>query len=106
MFLSRLSALGGLLTYMIAVQVEWARARARKSAWWRMRVALREDDVTPEVVAGIRVYALKQADLHDRLAAFFKQKWETKAITAAQRLVALEEAAAEDEDADLESFFA
>ncbi|KAJ7750851.1 hypothetical protein B0H16DRAFT_1724368 [Mycena metata] len=54
--------------------------------------ARREDNLSPDIAAGIRAYALQQADLHERLAQFFK------------RLVALE-AAAEDEEADLASFF-
>jgi hypothetical protein len=113
---------------LTAIWVEWARAHARKlrweeevlllreemrrvlrylawqSRWWRERVGVRADDVPREVTAGIDAYALKQADLHDRLAAFFRRKWEMGALTAARQLVAFEDAA-EVEDADLESFF-
>ncbi|KAJ7023232.1 hypothetical protein C8F04DRAFT_1193688 [Mycena alexandri] len=111
-----------------AVRVEWARARARKTrweeevmllreemqrvlrylgwqaTWWREHVSARTDNLSPDIAAGIHAYALQQGDLHERLAAFFKAKWNMPALTAAQRLVALEEAA-EDEEADLAAFF-
>ncbi|KAJ6561834.1 hypothetical protein B0H19DRAFT_1209995 [Mycena capillaripes] len=94
-----------------SVRVEWSRAYARKkcweeeSTWWRAHVDLRDDDVPRQAAAGIHAYALKQADVHDRLAAFFQRKWNVSVIAAAQRLVQLEEAAAKDEEADLEHFF-
>ncbi|KAJ7177592.1 hypothetical protein C8R46DRAFT_1212338 [Mycena filopes] len=111
-----------------SVRVEWSRAHARKtrweeevmllreemrrvmrylrwqSTWWREHVGARVDDIAPEVAAGMRAYALQQADLHDRLAAFFQRKWNMPALAAARRLVDLE-TAAEDEDADLAAFF-
>ncbi|KAJ7024932.1 hypothetical protein C8F04DRAFT_1269809 [Mycena alexandri] len=111
-----------------SVRVEWARARARKTrweeevmllreemrrvlrylgwqaTWWREHVSARTDNLSPDIAAGIHAYALQQGDLHERLAAFFKAKWNMPALTAAQRLVALEEAA-EDEEADLAAFF-
>ncbi|KAJ7837463.1 hypothetical protein B0H13DRAFT_1912461 [Mycena leptocephala] len=110
-----------------SVRVEWVRAYARKkrweeevmllreemrrvlrylawqSGWWRQRIELRED-ASPEVAAGIRAYALKQAHSHDRLGAFFERKWKLPANTAARQLVELEQAA-QAEDADLEHFF-
>ncbi|KAJ7870131.1 hypothetical protein B0H13DRAFT_1634924 [Mycena leptocephala] len=110
-----------------SVQVEWSRARARKvrweeevltlreemrrvlrylgwqSQWWRDHVHAREEDA-PELSAGISAYALKQADLHDRLAVFYQGKWNTSASAAARRIVALEDAAVA-EDADLGEFF-
>ncbi|KAJ7903966.1 hypothetical protein B0H13DRAFT_1620975 [Mycena leptocephala] len=116
-----------ILTCLTAVRVEWARAYARKkrweeevmllreemrrvlrylawqSGWWRQRIELRED-ASPEVAAGIRAYALKQAHSHDRLGAFFERKWKLPANTAARQLVELEQAA-QAEDADLEHFF-
>ncbi|KAJ7480228.1 hypothetical protein B0H11DRAFT_1724998 [Mycena galericulata] len=118
---------GGATDDSIAIRVEWTRARARKirweeevltlreemrrvlrylgwqSAWWRERVAWRSG-VSREVGAGIRAYALKQADLHDRLAVFFETKWKMPALAAAQHLVALV-TAAEVEGADLDQFF-
>ncbi|KAJ7492940.1 hypothetical protein B0H11DRAFT_2228263 [Mycena galericulata] len=96
-----------------SVRVEWARWEeemqrvlrylAWQSAWWRVRVDARTD-VTADVAAGLRGYALKQADLHDRLAAFFHQKWNRSALVAAKHLVALE-TAAEVEGADLDELF-
>ncbi|KAJ7772559.1 hypothetical protein DFH07DRAFT_953027 [Mycena maculata] len=73
---------------------------AWQSEWWRARVALRPDEPL-EIVAGIRAYALKQADLHDRLAAYFQRKWATPAVMAARQLVAFE-VAVKDESADLD----
>ncbi|KAK6985142.1 CxC2 domain-containing protein [Favolaschia claudopus] len=96
-----------------SVRVEWSRALARKtrwseevmllreemrrvlrylgwqSEWWRSNAGLRTD-VSSETVAGIRAYALKQAAWHDRLAEFFRTKWNVPAITVAQRLLAEE----------------
>ncbi|KAJ7784192.1 hypothetical protein B0H16DRAFT_1446451 [Mycena metata] len=112
-----------------SVRVEWARARARKARWeeevlllreemrrvlrylgwqanwWREHVARRADNPSPEIAAGIHAYALQQADLHERLARFFMGKWNVPVLTAAQRLVALEVAAEDDEEADLAVFF-
>ncbi|KAJ7901379.1 hypothetical protein B0H13DRAFT_2515755 [Mycena leptocephala] len=111
-----------------SVRVEWSRAYARKtrwgeevmtlreemrrvlrylgwqSEWWRERVNLRED-VPPEVAAGIRAYALKQAHMHGGLATFFERKWKMPAMEAAQLLMQIETAAISNEDADLEQFF-
>ncbi|KAJ7741395.1 hypothetical protein B0H16DRAFT_1464573 [Mycena metata] len=111
-----------------SVRVEWARARARKTRWeeevmllreemrrvlrylgwqanwWREHVSARTDNLSPDVAAGIRAYALQQADLHEHLAVFFKTKWNMPALPAAQRMIALE-VAAEDEEADLTMFF-
>ncbi|KAJ7774517.1 hypothetical protein DFH07DRAFT_732456 [Mycena maculata] len=109
------------------VRVEWTRALARKmrweeevktlheemrrvlrylgwqSQWWRDHVDERSD-VSREVAAGIRAYALKQADLHDRLAAFFEKKWRVSILDAARHLVAVENTA-EVELPDLAHFF-
>ncbi|KAJ7468418.1 hypothetical protein B0H11DRAFT_2238884 [Mycena galericulata] len=111
-----------------SVRVEWARARARKvrweeevlmlreemrrvlrmlgwlGGWWRARADLRSE-VSPDIAAGLRAFALKQGDWHDKLAAFFERKWKMPALAAARHLVALETAAAE-EGADLDQFFA
>ncbi|KAJ7041759.1 hypothetical protein C8F04DRAFT_1176850 [Mycena alexandri] len=111
-----------------SVHVEWSRMRARKtrweeevmtlreemrrvlrylawqSEWWREHAEVREHLDSLEIAAGLRGYTLKQADLHDRLAGFFERKWKMPAADAARRLVTLE-AAALNEDADLEEFF-
>ncbi|KAJ7716561.1 hypothetical protein B0H16DRAFT_1741222 [Mycena metata] len=111
-----------------SIRVEWARARARKirweeevmtlreemrrvlrylewqADWWREHTAVRVDVESVEIGAGLRAYALKQADLHSRLGAFFERKWNMPAADAARRLVTLE-AAGLDEDANLEEFF-
>ncbi|KAJ7435372.1 hypothetical protein B0H11DRAFT_1756196, partial [Mycena galericulata] len=111
-----------------SIRVEWARARARKIRWEEEVLTLREEmrrvlrmlrwlatwwrdgadartDVCPDIAAGLRAYALKQADWHTRLAVFFEEKWNVPALAAAKHLVALETAAAE-EGADLDQFFA
>ncbi|KAJ7493142.1 hypothetical protein B0H11DRAFT_1911569 [Mycena galericulata] len=72
--------------------------------WWRARADLRSE-VSPDIAAGLRAFALKQGDWHDKLAAFFERKWKMPALAAARHLVALETAAAE-EGADLDQFFA
>lgn len=116
-----------LMSFLPAVRVEWARARARKvrweeevmtlreemrrvmrylvwqARWWRECAALRPD-VSREVAAGIRAYAMKQADLHTRLGMFFEKKWNIPALAAAQRLVALDMEAEED-GPELDQFF-
>ncbi|KAK7008533.1 CxC2 domain-containing protein [Favolaschia claudopus] len=96
-----------------SVRVEWSRALARKTRWceevmllreemrrvlrylawqarwWREREALRTD-LFAEAAAGIKAYALKQAAWHERLAEFFRTKWNVPAVTVAQHLVAEE----------------
>ncbi|KAJ7720902.1 hypothetical protein B0H16DRAFT_1335751 [Mycena metata] len=109
-----------------SIRVEWARARKIRweeevmtlreemrrvlrylewqADWWREHTAVRVDVESVEIGAGLRAYALKQADLHSRLGAFFERKWNMPAADAARRLVTLE-AAGLDEDANLEEFF-
>ncbi|KAJ7105451.1 hypothetical protein C8R43DRAFT_1140778 [Mycena crocata] len=111
-----------------SIRVEWTRARARKErwseevdtlreemrralrylgwqeGWWRERVALRTD-VSVEVGAGLRAYALKQADLHRRVSRFWERKWKMPAVAAAERMLAFEAASVEDGPA-LDEFFA
>ncbi|KAJ7431124.1 hypothetical protein FB451DRAFT_1321146 [Mycena latifolia] len=98
-----------------SIRVEWSRALARKlrwteevmllreemrrvlrylgwqATWWRERQAPRTN-VSREIAAGIRAYALKQASWHERLGGFFRVKWNVSALTAAQQLVATENA--------------
>ncbi|KAJ7472821.1 hypothetical protein FB451DRAFT_1036375, partial [Mycena latifolia] len=114
-----------------SVRVEWARARARKirweeevmtlreemrrvlrylewqAAWWKDHVAKRSDMSSLELIAGVRAYALKQAYLHERLAAYFERKWKMPVMAAGQRLIMLEMAVSEDEERalGLEEFF-
>ncbi|KAJ7082827.1 hypothetical protein C8R43DRAFT_886408 [Mycena crocata] len=101
-----------------SVRVEWSRALARKirweeevkmlreemrrvlrslawrSTWWCERAESRPAglEVTREVAAGLRAYALKQAAWHERLGVFFRRKWDVSALTAAQGYVAVEDA--------------
>ncbi|KAJ7126214.1 hypothetical protein C8R44DRAFT_618370 [Mycena epipterygia] len=110
--------------YLIAVRVEWARARARKvrwveevmllreemrrvlrylvwqTAWWEERSEARSE-VSPEVASGLRAYALKQGRWHEEVGGFFRTKWNVPSQTAGQQLAAMEVAGA-----DLELFFA
>ncbi|KAJ7876671.1 hypothetical protein B0H14DRAFT_2501281 [Mycena olivaceomarginata] len=96
-----------------SIRVEWARAHARKTrwseevmllreemrrvlrylswqaTWWRERAELRTD-WSVAVGAGARAYTLKQADWHDRLAVYFRLKWDTPALSTAQELTAVD----------------
>ncbi|KAK7022477.1 CxC2 domain-containing protein [Favolaschia claudopus] len=54
--------------------------------WWRGHVDLR-DDLDLQARAGLKAYALKQAAWHDRLADFFRAKWNVPANTVARQLV-------------------
>lgn len=76
-----------------------------QTRWWLEHVDARADNPSPEVAAGIRAYALQQADMHQRLASFFRQKWNMPVLEAAQRLVALDAATAANDEADLADFF-
>ncbi|KAJ6512421.1 hypothetical protein C8R45DRAFT_1206552 [Mycena sanguinolenta] len=95
-----------------SIRVEWARAHARKNrwseevmllreemrlvlrylawqaAWWRECAEVERVDWDAAVREGAHAYALKQADWHERLAAHFRLKWNTPALTTAQELVA------------------
>ncbi|KAJ7165383.1 hypothetical protein C8R46DRAFT_1220512 [Mycena filopes] len=93
-----------------SVRVEWCRARARKVRWeeevwlvreemrrviryldwqgafWRERLEARPD-AERGVQAGVRAYALKQAALCARLAAFFQGEWNTPTNEMTRRVV-------------------
>ncbi|KAJ7712961.1 hypothetical protein DFH07DRAFT_974842 [Mycena maculata] len=110
-----------------SVRVEWCRARARKVRWeeevllvreemrrvlrylewqvafWMVRVDSRPD-ATAEVQAGVRAYALKQADLLRRIAGHFRARWATPAKETARRVVDAEPDPML-EGADLDEFF-
>ncbi|KAK7029763.1 hypothetical protein R3P38DRAFT_2775192 [Favolaschia claudopus] len=62
---------------------EFLRYLAWQARWWRK-------DLFAEAAAGIKAYALKQAAWHERLAEFFRTKWNGPAVTVAQHLVAEE----------------
>ncbi|KAJ7458364.1 hypothetical protein B0H11DRAFT_1737877 [Mycena galericulata] len=88
-----------------SVRVEWSKAKARRDRWveevetvreemrrvlrmlrwtqeeWWHRAALRVD-VAPELAAGIRAYALRQADVHRRVAESFYAGWNRSVATA------------------------
>ncbi|KAJ7026897.1 hypothetical protein C8F04DRAFT_1190146 [Mycena alexandri] len=87
-----------------SVQIEWVRYLEWQADWWWEHTAVWVDTEFVEIAAGLRGYALKQADLHRRLGVFFEHKWNMPAVDAARGLVALE-AAGLDEDTDLEEFF-
>ncbi|KAK7028695.1 CxC2 domain-containing protein [Favolaschia claudopus] len=86
-----------------SVRVEWSREEMRRvlrylgwqAEWWRRRVGLRED-LALETMAGMKAYALKEAGWHDRLAEFFRNKWNVPAVTVAQRLLAEESVGLDD----------
>ncbi|KAK7045182.1 CxC2 domain-containing protein [Favolaschia claudopus] len=62
------------------------RYLAWQAAWWRAHVSLR-DDLTFATRGGLKAYALKQAAWHDRLAEFFREKWNVPAVTVARQLL-------------------
>ncbi|KAK7042094.1 CxC2 domain-containing protein [Favolaschia claudopus] len=76
-----------------SVRIEWSQMRrvlrylSWQADWWRQRVGSRED-LTLEVGAGVNAYALKQAGWHDRLAEYFRTKWNVPAVTVARHLLA------------------
>ncbi|KAJ7887149.1 hypothetical protein B0H13DRAFT_2342514 [Mycena leptocephala] len=110
-----------------SVRVEWCRARARKlrweeevllvreemrrvvryldwqASWWQDHVEARPD-ATPEVQAGTRAYALKQAHLYSNLATHFQDTWTKPGAVITCRVLA--GAPADDlEGAELDDFF-
>ncbi|KAJ6584537.1 hypothetical protein B0H19DRAFT_1058944 [Mycena capillaripes] len=102
-----------------SVSVKWARAKARKThwveeamiledemrrtlhylewqaAWWEERLDSRPG-ASPEVRAGVRTYALKQAAPHRHLAVHFKAEWDTSVHVDLNAVM---------EQADLAQFF-
>ncbi|KAJ7712107.1 hypothetical protein B0H16DRAFT_1744534 [Mycena metata] len=78
-----------------SLQVEWAHAKARKNRWeeevnlireemrrvlrylewetgvWEERAGMEREDLSPEVRAGLKAYALKRADMHRSLGAIW-----------------------------------
>ncbi|KAF7318154.1 CxC2 domain-containing protein [Mycena chlorophos] len=89
-----------LMNSIVAVRVEWSKARARKTRWneeveltreemkrvlrslrwaegeWQQRADRVRDDVEAEVAEGLRAYALRQVAIHRRIAASFYADWE------------------------------
>ncbi|KAH7903201.1 hypothetical protein BJ138DRAFT_975570, partial [Hygrophoropsis aurantiaca] len=80
------------------VRVEWCKARARKLRWseevdllrkemhrvqcflqWRIKWWLSRSCIWPgldqQVTAGLKAYALRQANLYQNIAESFKNKW-------------------------------
>ncbi|KAJ7429171.1 hypothetical protein B0H11DRAFT_1769442 [Mycena galericulata] len=88
-----------------SVRVEWSKAKARRDRWveevdtvreemrrvlrmlrwtqeeWQHRAALRVD-VAPELAAGVKAYALRQAEVHRRVAEGFYAGWNRSVATA------------------------
>jgi hypothetical protein len=106
----------------LALQVEWARAKSRKTRWdeevnvlreemrrilrylswetevWEARAELTRDDQPVEVQAGLKAYAHKQGDLHRSLRAFYFQELSIPLEDAAAALAF--------DDGDLPALFA
>ncbi|KAF7325868.1 CxC2 domain-containing protein [Mycena kentingensis (nom. inval.)] len=73
-----------------SVRVEWTKARTRRDRWaeereWTSRASAREE---PDVAlaSGLHAYALKQRDLHHRIADTFYTGWSQSAIGAASEM--------------------
>jgi hypothetical protein len=91
-----------LIPFIIALQVEWAKARARaerfgeevdllleemrrvrrylawRIEWWKARAFSGTSDVSEEVKAGHVAYALKQASVLQRLWTKFSMLWQSE----------------------------
>jgi hypothetical protein len=65
------------------------RYLAWQTGWWRAQQALRTD-WSASVAAGAHAYASKQAAWHERLAGYFRTKWNIPASTATRQWVAEE----------------
>ncbi|KAJ6463769.1 hypothetical protein C8R47DRAFT_992319 [Mycena vitilis] len=107
-----------------SLRVEWSRAKARKrrweeevlilreemrrvlrylewqAQWWMARVSLRDDEC-PELQAGLRAYAERQAHIHTELRGFFEGEWSQSVGDVAKSMVA----EALEEGADLVQLF-
>jgi hypothetical protein len=90
--------------------VEWSKARARRDRWveevdilreemkrvlrflrwiqgeWRWREDQRED-VEPQLAAGLKAYAQRQASVHRRIAEGFHSGWNVSVATAVRDVV-------------------
>jgi hypothetical protein len=71
--------------------------------WWQDRVDARPD-APREIQAGVRAYALKQADLYGRIGAHFQSTWNKPTALLTRRVLA-GTLAEELEGADLDDFF-
>nr|GAT42534.1 predicted protein [Mycena chlorophos] len=74
--LSRSHAFTHALTNsIVAVRVEWSKARARKT-WWNEEVDARRNETCVALIALGRAYALRQVVIHQRIAASFYAEWQ------------------------------
>ncbi|KAJ7721966.1 hypothetical protein DFH07DRAFT_783991 [Mycena maculata] len=96
---------------LLAVRVEWSKAKARKerweeevellreemkrvlrflwwhTMWWEIRRATRREGVTPELLAGLQAYAARQAAIHREITRGFKRVWDQSVETVVQQAV-------------------
>ncbi|KAJ7259986.1 hypothetical protein B0H12DRAFT_1069883 [Mycena haematopus] len=94
-----------------SVRVEWSKAKARRDRWqeeveilreemrrvlrmlhfvqseWRERAEARTSEVDPELRAGLKAYALRQAYIHGRIALGFRESWSQSVATAVRETV-------------------
>ncbi|KAF7315023.1 CxC2 domain-containing protein [Mycena indigotica] len=95
-----------------AVRVEWSKARARRARWneevelireemkrvlrslrfaqneWAARATSARLFVDPEVANGLRAYALRQVELHKRIAEGFYTEWRKSVSDAVKEVMA------------------
>jgi hypothetical protein len=95
---------------LVAVRVEWSKARARRDRWveeveilreemkcvlrflawlqqeWRSR-AVQRVNVDPELAAGLKAYALRQVAVHRRVTEGFHAGWNVSVATAVRDVV-------------------
>jgi hypothetical protein len=93
-----------------AVRVEWSKARARRDRWVEEVLVLREemkrvlrflhwvqeewlrwadeqDEIDPQLAAGLKAYALRQAAVHWWIADGFHSGWNVSVATAVREVV-------------------
>ncbi|KAJ7078641.1 hypothetical protein C8R43DRAFT_965974 [Mycena crocata] len=101
--------------YLLAVRVEWSKAKARRdrweeevlllreemkhvlrflrwrAMWWETKRGVRREQTTQQLRDGLDAYAARQAALHRTIARRYKTAWDTSAAVVVQ--VALQEEA-------------
>jgi hypothetical protein len=100
-----------ILTPIVAVRVEWSKAKARKerweeevdllreemkrvlrflqwrALWWERRRMTRQEELSAALRAGLKAYAARQAASARQIARHFKTVWDTSAATTIQTAV-------------------
>ncbi|KAK7045173.1 CxC2 domain-containing protein [Favolaschia claudopus] len=71
-----------------SVRVEWSRSLARKTRWCEEVMLLREEmRRVLRYLAWQAAWVARSRSVHDRLAEFFREKWNVPAVTVARQLL-------------------